>query len=140
MKKTTLFLILGITAIFALQNVRRPRVNLDELSPLIVHGEDRTFARLSNQSEWVLVDFWAEWCGACVRLKPELSTLAPLYENKVDFLAMNVDETPGTAGRFGISGLPALVLLRNGVEVDRWMGFAPYPVLQHWIDGHIRES
>jgi thioredoxin len=140
MKKTTLFLILGITAMFTLQNLRRPSVNLDELSPLILHGDDSTFAELSTQSEWVLVDFWATWCGPCIRLKDELNTLAPLYENKVHFLAMNVDKTPGTTGQFGISGIPALVLLRNGVEVDRWTGFAPSTVLQHWIDGHVRGS
>ena len=140
MKKSTLFLILGIAALFTLQNLRRPRVDLETLSPLIVHGADNTFADLSAQSEWVLVDFWAPWCGPCARLKPELSALAPLYENKIDFLAMNVDETQATAGFFGISGIPALVLLRNGVEVDRWTGFAPKNVLQHWLDGHVRES
>ncbi len=140
MKKSTLFLILGIAALFTLQNLRRPRVDLETLSPLIVHGADNTFADLSARSEWVLVDFWAPWCGPCARLKPELSALAPLYENKIDFLAMNVDETQATAGFFGISGIPALVLLRNGVEVDRWTGFAPKNVLQHWLDGHVRES
>ena len=140
MKKSTLFLIFGIAALFTLQNLRRPRLDIDTLSPLIIHGADNTFADLSASSEWVLVDFWAPWCGPCVRMKPELSALAPLYKDKVDFLAMNVDDTRNTANFFGISGIPALVLLRNGVEVDRWTGFAPKNVLQHWLDGHVQES
>ena len=140
MKKSTLFLALGIAALFTLQNLRRPRLELETLSPLITHGSDETFAKHSTSSEWVLVDFWAPWCGPCVRMKPELSALAPLYEHQINFLAMNVDETRATAGFFGISGIPALVLLRNGVEVDRWTGYAPKNVLQQWLDGHVRES
>lgn len=140
MRKSTLFLILGIGFLFTLQNLRRPRLDPDSFSPHLLQGSDETFADLSANSEWVLVDFWAPWCGPCVKLKPEINALAPLYKDKIDFIAMNVDETRSTAGFYGISGIPALVLLRNGTEVDRWTGFAPKNVLQHWLDGHVRDS
>ncbi len=139
MKKSAFYLLLGTVALFMLQTLNRPRGPDTRFHPLIFETTDDSFAEhLQEGGEWVLIDFWAPWCSTCTRLKPEVNALAPLFENRITFLSMNVDETPRTKDFFGVHGVPALVLMRNGREVARWTGYANRSVLQDWLDAFLK--
>ena len=138
MKKDVLILALGVTTRFTVQHLRRPRVDLESLSPWIVHATDANLPTLLEQGgEWVLLDFWSPSCGPCVRMKPELSGIAPLYKDKVTFLSLQVVENASAGSFYGIRAIPALVLLRNGTEVDRRLGYHSNVQLQQWLDEHV---
>ena len=69
-----------------------------------------------------LVDFWAPWCGPCKMMGPVLDTLANEMEGKAKIAKVNVDNEPGLAQRFSISSIPALIILKDGIEVKRFIG------------------
>ncbi len=141
MMKNMTFLALAVTALFAIQHFRSPRFSAEDMNPLIVQASDASFRNeVASGGEWVLVDFWAPWCGPCLQLKPTFNALATDNAGRITFMAMNVDETRATAEFYNITGIPALVLLHNGTEVARWTGPAPQNVLQQWLDGHVRGS
>jgi len=73
----------------------------------------------------VLVDFWAEWCSPCQMLGPIVSQIAEEYAEKVKVAKLNVDENPNIAGRFGIMGIPTLILFVAGEEKERLSGLVP---------------
>ena len=72
----------------------------------------------------VLVDFWAPWCGPCRMLAPTLEALAEEFKGTVRIVKLNVDDNPATAQRYGIKGIPTLILFRNGAEEERVVGVA----------------
>jgi len=78
-----------------------------------------------NSNTPVLVDFWAEWCGPCRALGPKLEEVAQELGQKVKIVKMNVDENPGTPGKYGIRGIPAMLLFKNGKEVGQLVGNHP---------------
>jgi thioredoxin 1 len=73
----------------------------------------------------VVVDFWATWCGPCQTMGPLVDTVAEEYEGKVKVLKMNVDENPITPSKYGIRGIPTLLLFNKGELVDRLIGAQP---------------
>lgn len=78
-----------------------------------------------NSQDPVLVDFWAEWCGPCRALGPKLEEIAQELGPKVKIVKMNVDENPGTPGKYGIRGIPAMLLFKGGKEVGQLVGNHP---------------
>lgn len=72
-----------------------------------------------------LVDFWAEWCGPCKMIAPVLDELADEYDGQVQFVKLNVDENPSTAMKFGVRGIPTLLLFKGGQPVDQIVGAVP---------------
>jgi thioredoxin 1 len=99
---------------------------------------DTTFETTVLNSETpVLVDFFATWCGPCKAIAPSLEQLSAEYGGKVKFVKLDTDEAPAIMERFGIEGVPTLILFKGGKEVDRQVGAAPKPHLKRWIDGAI---
>lgn len=84
----------------------------------------------------VLVDFWATWCGPCKALSPKLEELSGSFTGKVKFVKMDVDQNPETAGRFGIRGIPTLILFKNGQMVDQLVGNQPKDVIENILSKH----
>lgn len=85
------------------------------MSDNIVHVTDASFENDVLTSDLpVLVDFWAEWCGPCKMIAPVLAELATEYEGKVKVCKMDVDANTETAPKFGIRGIPTLIIFKNG--------------------------
>ena len=84
----------------------------------------------------VLVDFWAPWCGPCRMLAPILAEIAEEKGNTVKVGKVNVDEEPELAAEYGISGIPAILLFKDGKVVGSSVGFKPKPELEAFIATH----
>ena len=103
-------------------------------SNLVGAVTDSTFDATVLQSETpVLVDFWAAWCGPCRALAPVVDEVAAAYEGKLKVMKMDVDSNPATAGRFGIRGIPALLVFKGGKVAEQIVGFVP----KEHIDGAL---
>lgn len=82
----------------------------------------------------VLVDFWAEWCGPCKMIAPALDDLAGQYEGKVTVAKLNIDENPTTPTRYGVRGIPTLMLFKDGNVAATKIGALPKSGLFSWVD------
>jgi thioredoxin 1 len=99
---------------------------------------DDTFATEVTGSDIpVVVDFWAEWCGPCKQIGPSLEELSDEYEGKVKIVKINVDENPNSPAQFGVRGIPALFIVKDGQVVSNKTGAAPKAALQGWIDESV---
>ena len=82
----------------------------------------------------VLVDYWAEWCGPCKSIAPILDEVAKEYEGRLKIAKINVDENQRTPAKFGIRGIPTLILFRDGKEIARQSGAMDTATLQRWLE------
>ena len=99
---------------------------------------DSTFeAEVVNSSIPVLVDFWATWCGPCRKLGPVVDEIAEAYDGKVKFVKINVEESLETAKKYSISGLPSLLVFKNGEAVERMAGLMPKSTIISNIEKHL---
>ena len=86
----------------------------------------------------VLVDFWAEWCGPCKMLAPELEKASKALEGKVKFVKLNVEEGQEIAQNYGVMGIPCLILFNKGEPADeRIFGFQPYETIIKKVEEQI---
>ena len=85
----------------------------------------------------VLVDFWAEWCGPCRMVAPVLEQIAAEQTGKLKIVKLNVDENQQTPMQFGVTGIPTMILFKDGEAVERIVGFMPKPQLLKRIEPHL---
>ena len=85
----------------------------------------------------VVVDFWAEWCGPCKQISPALEEIAGELGGKIKVAKVNIDENPMAPSRYGIRGIPTLLLFKGGELVDRKVGADSKRGIENWISGAI---
>ncbi len=82
----------------------------------------------------VLVDFWAEWCGPCKMISPALEEIAKEMDGRVQIAKLNIDDNPITPQKYGVRGIPTLMLFRDGQVAATKVGAAPKNQLQEWVE------
>ena len=82
----------------------------------------------------VLVDFWAEWCGPCVSLKPILEKIAKEYDGKFILAKAATDNNENAATKYGIMSIPAVKLFKDGEVIDEFVGVQPEATIKQWLD------
>ena len=85
----------------------------------------------------VLVDFWAEWCGPCKMIGPSLEELSVELGEKVTIAKINIDDNPDAPGKYGVRGIPTMILFKNGVPAATKVGAAPKSQLKGWIESEL---
>jgi thioredoxin 1 len=85
----------------------------------------------------VLVDFWAEWCGPCKMIGPSLEEISDELAGKVVITKINIDENPDAPGKYGVRGIPTMILFKNGEIADTKVGAAPKSALKGWLEGAL---
>ena len=107
------------------------------MSDNIVHVSDQSFEQeVLNSEVPVLIDYWAEWCGPCKMIAPVLEELAAEYGDKLKIAKLNIDENPETPPRYGIRGIPTLMLFKNGNVEATKIGAVSKSQLSEFIDSN----
>ena len=101
------------------------------------HVSDDEFDNAVAGSGPILVDFWAEWCGPCKQLSPVLDELAKEMEGKLTIAKVNIDQNPESPQRFGVRGIPTLILFKDGKPVATKVGSLPKSQLVDWLKSHV---
>jgi thioredoxin 1 len=102
-----------------------------------VHITDATFREITSKHAVSLVDFWAAWCGPCQSLAPTIEELAKDYVGKILVGKLNVDENPQTAERFQVFSIPTMLIMKNGVEIDRIVGCVQKKHIEATLKKHM---
>ena len=90
-----------------------------------------------KSNKLTVVDFWAEWCGPCRRVGPVVEQLAKEYNGKVNIGKLNVDNSPNTCQKYGITSIPTLLFIKNGKVVDKLVGAYPKSAMEKKIKAHM---
>ena len=104
----------------------------------IVHVSDESFEQdVLNASQPVLIEYWAEWCGPCKVIAPVLEEIAGDYEGRVTVVKLNIDDNPETPPKYGIRGIPTLMLFKNGNVEATKVGAVSKSQLTAFLDGNL---
>lgn len=108
------------------------------MSDSIVHVTDDSFERdVLKSSEPVLVDYWADWCGPCKMIAPVLDEIAVEYAGRIRVAKLNIDDNPNIPPRYGIRGIPTLMLFRDGEVEATKVGAVSKSQLTAFIDSNL---
>lgn len=104
----------------------------------VIEVTDENFEQeVCNEEKVTLVDFWATWCGPCRKLSPLLDDLSVEFEGKAKFVKIKADENLQTAQKYSISGVPCLLVFKNGEPVERMVNIVPKSVIISNINKHL---
>jgi thioredoxin 1 len=99
---------------------------------------DKSFEQdVLKASKLVLVDFWAEWCGPCRQLAPVLEELSSELEGKVEIFKVDIDQNTETPTKYGVRGIPTLIMFKDGKQIATKVGALPKSSLKEWIESNI---
>lgn len=105
---------------------------------MTLHIDDSQFETEVIQAKGTfLVDFWAEWCGPCRQISPILDEIAKEREGKITIAKVNIDKNPETPQKYGVRGIPTLIIFKDGQAVSTKVGSLPKSKLVEWIDSVI---
>lgn len=108
------------------------------MSDAVVYVNDNDFNELVLESELpVLLDYWAEWCGPCKMIAPLLDTIAEEYAGKLTVAKMNIDDSPQTPQKYGVRGIPTLMLFKDGEIEGTKVGALSKVQLVEFITAHL---
>ena len=108
------------------------------MSEHVTEVTDTTFETdVLHSDKPVLVDFWAEWCAPCRMLAPTVDAVAEKYASTARVVKLNVDDNPSVSQRYGIKGIPTLILFKGGKEEERVVGATSKESISRLIDKHI---
>ena len=99
--------------------------------------DDNFEAEVLKSDMPVLVDFWAPWCGPCKALSPLIDELANELGEKIKVVKVNIDEAPDAPTKYGVRGIPTLIVFKDGKVVDTRVGGMPKNQLTEWIEGAL---
>ena len=106
--------------------------------PWIVDAGDDDFTEVAERASVpALIDLWAPWCGPCRMVSPALEQLATEMAGRLKLVKVNVDESPRLQQRFGVQGIPTLLVLRGGTVTARQTGAAPAAALRTWLENAL---
>ena len=99
--------------------------------------DDSWEADVTNATGPVLVDFWAEWCGPCKMIGPSLEEISEELGEQVTIAKLNIDDNPDAPGKFGVRGIPTMILFKNGAPAATKVGAEPKGRLKAWLEGEL---
>ncbi|MGE8206379.1 thioredoxin [Heyndrickxia sp. NPDC080065] len=102
----------------------------------ITHATDQNFTSETSEG-LVLIDFWATWCGPCKMIAPVLEELDSEMGDKVKIVKVDVDENQETASKYGVMSIPTLILMKDGQEIDKVIGYQPKEALVELVNKHL---
>ena len=108
------------------------------MSDKIIHLTDDSFDTLVLLAEgFILVDLWSVWCGPCIIIGPILDEISDEYQGKLTVAKLNIDQNPGTAPKYGIRGIPTLLLFKNGEVAATKVGALSKGQLKEFLDANL---
>ena len=105
---------------------------------MTVHVSDTNFDKdVLKAGKPVLVDFWAEWCGPCKQISPLLDELAVELGDKITIAKVNIDQNPNTPQKYGVRGIPTMIIFKDGQPVATKVGSLPKGKIAEWIQSIV---
>ncbi len=109
------------------------------MSEQIKDVSDNSFeADVLQSDQPVLVDFWAEWCGPCRMMTPVVESVAQKFQGTAKVFKLNVDDNPSISQRFGIKGIPTMIVFKDGKEAERLVGATSEQAITRLIEGQLK--